>query len=78
MKADYESQYKQIYQGKRTSYTATLLNTGFNYQFKVSAVNAAGVSALSAASSPFITALAPSVPLALDLMSRSASHITFG
>ncbi len=41
------------------------------------AVNAAGASELSAASSNIITALGPSVPLNLDLVSRSDSAITF-
>lgn len=41
------------------------------------AVNAAGPSVLSPASSNFITALGPSVPLNLDLVSRSDSAITF-
>lgn len=77
MKAEYESSYKEIYSGKSTSYTASLLNTGFNYQFKVRAVNAAGYSDLSSASSLFITALEPSVPLNLDLVSRSDSSIQF-
>lgn len=42
MKADYESAYSEIYSGLSTSYIATLLQPGFYYQFKVSAVNAAG------------------------------------
>lgn len=77
MKAEYESSYKEIYSGKSTSYKATLLSTGFYYQFKVRAVNVAGKSDYSSASSLIITALAPSVPLNLDLTSRTSTSITF-
>jgi fibronectin type 3 domain-containing protein len=51
IKAEFESTYHEIYRGKSTSYKATLLTTGFNYQFKVRAINAAGMSDLSPASS---------------------------
>jgi hypothetical protein len=77
IKAEYDSNYKEIYSGLSTIYTASLLQTGFNYQFKVMALNAAGSSAISAASNPFITALIPSTPLNLDLVSRSDTDITF-
>lgn len=77
VKADFESLYREIYSGKSMSYTADQLVTGFNYQFKVQAENARGVSAFSPASSPFITALKPSVPQNLNLISRSVSAITF-
>ncbi len=77
MKAEFESQYRQVYSGKSLSYTAAYLQTGFNYQFKVRAVNARGTSDPSPASASFITALKPSVPLNLKLVSRSKSAITF-
>lgn len=77
IKAEYESKYKEVYSGKSRSYTTNQLETGFNYQFKVRSVNAAGFSDFSAASSLIITALEPSTPLKLDLVSRSATDITF-
>ena len=77
IKAEFETTYHEIYSGRSTTYTATLLSTGFNYQFKVRSVNAAGPSDLSPASSSIITALGPSVPLNLDLVSRSDTSITF-
>lgn len=41
------------------------------------AINAAGISNYSPASLSILTALPPEVPLNLDLISRSASQITF-
>ncbi len=62
IKAEYESQYREIYSGKSLSYTAEQLITGFNYQFRVKAVNARGASDWSSASVPMITALKPDIP----------------
>lgn len=59
------------------AYTADYLTKGFNYQFRVRAINARGASDASASSDLFITALVPSVPLALDLVSRGSGTITF-
>ena len=75
-KAEYENTYSQVYAGQSLSYQVQLLSTGFNYRFKVRSDNAEGFSALSAASSNFITALAPTVPLNLDLEGRTATSIT--
>ena len=77
MKPEFESNYREVYSGKSNSYIATLLATGFNYQFKVKAINGAGDSELSPASTMFITALGPSSPLNLDLLGRSDTSITF-
>jgi hypothetical protein len=77
IKAEYESQYREVYSGKSLSYTANQLPTGFNYQFRVKAVNARGVSDWSLTSVPMITALKPSIPLNLKLKSRSENAITF-
>ena len=73
IKAEYESSYTEIYSGLSTSYKATLLRTGFNYQFKIRAVNLAGISDFSSASANIITALAPGIPRNLDLVSRSST-----
>ena len=77
IKAEYETSYREIYSGKSLSYTADQLPTGFNYQFRVKAVNARGVSDWSPASVPMITALKPEIPQNLKLIKRSESAITF-
>jgi len=59
------------------SYRVTHLRTGFNHQFKVQAVNAVGSSELSASSTAILTALVPTVPTGLTLVSRSDEKLTF-
>ena len=75
MKAEHETSYKQVYEGASRFYRATLLDTGFYYQFKVSATNSAGASSQSAASASILTAETPDTPLNLDLEERSDSAI---
>jgi titin len=76
-KADFETSYSQIYAGLSLQYQATNLLTGFEYQFKVRAVNALGQSEASAASTAILTALKPSSPTGLTLTARSASQVSF-
>lgn len=75
MKASYETTYSEIYSGLSRSYKATLLTTGFTYQFKVKAINSAGSSDLSSASSAILAAETPDSPTDLDLQERSDTAI---
>jgi Fibronectin type III domain len=77
MKAEYQTQYTQVYSGHALSYRAVLLQPGFEYRFKVRAVNLAGPSSVSQASDAIITALFPDAPSGLTLVARSSLAITF-
>lgn len=77
IKAEYESMYREIYRGLTNQYKATLLPTGFYYQFKVKAINKLGESSFSSASVSMITAIEPQTPINLDLVSRSSTAIKF-
>jgi len=59
------------------SYRAILLEPGFEYRFKVKAINAHGPSAISTASVAITTALLPSKPIGLTLVARNSQEITF-
>ena len=76
-KADFETSYSPIYAGLSLQYQATSLLTGFEYQFKVRAVNALGQSELSAASAAILTALKPDPPTGLTLTARSVEQVSF-
>lgn len=59
------------------SYRAILLEPGFEYRFKVKAINSLGPSAISSASVAITTALVPLKPTGLTLVARNSQEITF-
>lgn len=77
MRADYETSFSKIYSGLSRYYKATLLSTGFNYEFRVTATNAAGTSDFSSSSAQVLAAETPDSPTGLDLMERSDSAVKF-
>jgi hypothetical protein len=70
-KADFESQYVEVFAGMKLFHNVTNLATGFYYQFKVQALNQIGSSALSPASASILTGLLPGVPTGLTLSIRN-------
>ena len=75
MKPEYDMDFMTVYTGLSKFYTTTGLRSGFTYVFKVVAVNQAGRSSESAVSDPIYTAIAPSVPMNLELVSRSSGQV---
>jgi hypothetical protein len=83
VRAEFESVYQQVYTGIALTFRLSaeqfpaLLRAGFQYQFRVRSVNAAGVSPLSPASDLMLAAVPPSAPLNPVLVSRSATSLKF-
>lgn len=76
-KAEYQTSYVQIYSGLSLSYRSMLLQPGFEYRFKVKAINALGPSAMSEASVAITTALVSGPPTGITLVARNSQEITF-
>ena len=81
VKTEHVSSYQQVYAGIALTFKLTssqfpaVLRPGFEYQFKVRAVNAAGEGPLSTASVPLLAAEVPQAPRRLRLVSRSATAL---
>jgi hypothetical protein len=77
-KADYQSQYTEVFQGLTFSYRVSELRSGFEYTFKVLCENVIGESPQSVSSARILTALKPGeAPTDLTLIKRSAEDMKF-
>ena len=77
MKPEYENEFQEVssYKGYAYSFKMTNLMPGFSYRFRVRAVNKEGAGPYSASSAAIYTAISPSTPEDLRLVSRSDVHI---
>ena len=75
MKPEYGTEFIKVYTGLSKFYAVTGLRSGFTYVFKITAINKAGRSLESGVSDPIYTAIEPSIPLNLQLVSRSSSQV---
>ena len=76
MKAEFDTLYNEVFRGFSYSYKVSHLTEGFEYRFRVSAVNAAGESVISDPSDKIYTAFVPSTPPAPIVVKRSSTAIT--